>query len=376
MTMEPTTASILVVDDEKLIQDLLIRILQRGSYRNVKVASSTERASKLLETEHFDLILTDILMPGTSGIELLSYVHQSHPDIATLMISGANDERLAEKALSLGAYGYIIKPFRPNEVLIGVKNALRRQSLELENRTYRGQLEAKVELRTEDLSQALAKLQLAEKGVRSARTETIKRLAIAGEFRDEDTGRHVMRMSRFCEILALAVGVDDEFAESIREAGSLHDLGKIAIPDHILLKPGPLSAEERSVMETHAAIGHRMLSGSESPLLELAAEIALTHHEKLDGTGYPEGLAGESIPLSGRVAAIADVFDALTTDRVYRPAFPLAKAADMMKKDSGRHFDPDLLALFWDLMPRVLEIRDDYRNDPVALDASIPVLSR
>jgi putative two-component system response regulator len=374
--MEAITATILVVDDEELAQDLLIRILKRGSYRNVKVASSTERACKLLETENFDLILTDLHMPGTSGIELLSYVHQSHPDIATLMISGANDESLAEKALSLGAYGYIIKPFRPNEVLIGVKNALRRQALELENRFYREQLEAKVELRTKDLSQALTKLQLAEKGVRAARTETIKRLAIAGEFRDEDTGRHVMQMSRYCEMLVRAVGVDDQFTESMREAGSLHDLGKIAIPDHILLKPGPLSAEERSVMEAHAAIGHRMLRGSESPLLDLAAEIALTHHEKLDGTGYPNGLTGESIPLSGRIAAIADVFDALTTDRVYRPAFPLTEAADMMKKDSGRHFDPDLLALFWDLMPRVLEIRNDHRNDSVASDVAIPVLSR
>jgi putative two-component system response regulator len=373
MTMEPTTASILVVDDEELIQDLLIRILKRGGYRNIKVASSTERASKLLKTENVDLILTDIVMSGTSGIDLLSYVHQSHPDVATLVISGANDERLAEKALSLGAYGYIIKPFHPNEVLIGVKNALRRQSLELENRSYRQQLEAKVELRTKDLSQALTRLQLAEKGVRAARTETIKRLAIAGEFRDEDTGRHVMRMSRYCEILARAVGVDNESTEFMREAGSLHDLGKIAIPDLILLKPGPLSAEERSVMETHAAIGHRMLSGSESPLLELAAEIALTHHEKLDGTGYPDGLAGESIPLSGRIAAIADVFDALTTERVYRPAFPLSEAADMMKKDSGCHFDPDLLALFWELMPQVIAIRDRHEEELIASQSSIPV---
>jgi putative two-component system response regulator len=374
MTMEAITASILVVDDEELIQDLLIRILERGGYQDVKTASSADSAAKLLAPGNFDLILTDIHMPGTSGIELLSDVHQSHPEIATLMISGANDESLAEKALSLGAYGYIIKPFRSNEVLIGVKNALRRRALELENRAYREQLEAKVELRTEDLSQALTKLRLAEKGVRAARTETIKRLAITGEFRDEETGRHVMQMSRYCEILARAVGVEDDLTESIREAGSLHDLGKIAIPDRILLKPGPLSEEERLVMETHAAIGHRMLSGSESPLLELAAEIALSHHEKLDGTGYPNGLAGESIPLSGRIAAIADVFDALTTDRVYRPAFPLTEAADMMKKGSGRHFDSDLLALFWDLMPQVLGIKNDHLDQSATSHLSIPVL--
>jgi cyclic di-GMP phosphodiesterase len=358
MTMEQSIASILVVDDEELVQDLLIRILDRGGYPNVTVASSSEHASQLLQSENVDLILTDMHMPGTSGIGLLSYVHSSYPDIATLMISGGDDESLAEKALSLGAYGYIIKPFRPNEVLIGVKNALRRRALELENRAYRQQLETKVQLRTEDLSKALRKLRRAEKGVRSARTETIKRLAMAGEFRDEETGRHVLQMSRYCELLARAVGVDDGFAGSIREAGSLHDLGKIAIPDYILLKPGPLSAEERSVMQTHAVIGHRMLSGSESPLLELAAEIALSHHEKLDGTGYPNGLAGDSIPLSGRIAAIADVFDALTTDRVYRPAFSLAQATEMMKKDSGHQFDPDLLMRFWDLMPGALPTAD------------------
>jgi putative two-component system response regulator len=376
MTMEQNTASVLVVDDEELVQDLLVRILNRGGYGNVKVASSSERASKLLQSEDFDLILTDMHMPGTSGIGLLSYVHQSYPDIATLMISGANDESLAEKALSLGAYGYIIKPFRPNEVLIGVKNALRRRALELENRAYRQQLEDKVELRTADLSEALSKLRMAEKGVRAARTETIKRLAIAGEFRDEDTGRHVLQMSRYCEVLARAVGVDAGFRESIREAGSLHDLGKIAIPDHILLKPGPLSASERSVMQTHAEIGHRMLSGSESPLLELAAQIALTHHEKLDGTGYPNGLAGESIPLSGRIAAIADVFDALTTDRVYRPAFSLTQATDMMNNDSGSQFDPDLLALFWDLLPGVaLATRNDHQGDSIDFDLSIPALT-
>jgi putative two-component system response regulator len=376
MTMEQSTASVLVVDDEELVQDLLVRILARGGFQNVKVACSSERASALVESQGFDLILTDMHMPGTSGIGLLTYIHESYPDIATLMISGANDESLAEKALSLGAYGYIIKPFRPNEVLIGVNNALRRRALELENRVYRQELEEEVELRTRDLSQALSELRVAEKGVRAARTETIKRLAIAGEFRDEETGRHVMQMSRYCEILARAVGIDDGLTESIREAGSLHDLGKIAIPDRILLKPGPLSGEERSVMETHAAMGHRMLSGSESPLLELAAEIALSHHEKLDGTGYPNKLAGEAIPLSGRIAAIADVFDALTTDRVYRAAFSLNEAIDMMKKGSGGQFDPDLLSLFWEVMPGALATRADRRTANRSSDLSLPALAR
>ncbi len=228
-------------------------------------------------------------------------------------------------------------------------------------------------LRTEDLRRALTKLGLAEKDTRAARTETIKRLAMAGEFRDEETGRHVIQMSRYCEILARAAGVDNLLGDSIRDAGSLHDLGKIAIPDSILLKPGSLSPEERSVMQTHAEIGHRMLSASESPLLDIAAEIALTHHEKIDGTGYPNGLVGKAIPLSGRIAAIADVFDALTTDRVYRPAYPVREAAEIMKRDSGRHFDPDLLALFWDLMPEVLAIRGDLGRESIPTSCLMPV---
>jgi putative two-component system response regulator len=358
--------SILVVDDEELIQNVLIRILERGGYEDVKVASSSHGARLVLNTQPIDLILTDMDMPGESGLDLLTYINKRRPHIATLMITGVNDQSLAERALESGVYGYIIKPFRPNDVLIGVSSALRRRTLELEYRDHREHLETAMKLRTEDLTRALTKLGAAEKSTGAARTETIRRLAIAGEFRDEETGRHVIQMSRYCEMLARAAGVDNALRDSIRDAGSLHDLGKIAIPDSILLKPSSLSAEESAVMQTHAEIGHRMLSGSESPLLDLAAEIALTHHEKIDGTGYPNGLVGDSIPLSGRIAAIADVFDALTTDRVYRAAYSVKEATEIMERDSGRHFDRKLLALFWDLAPAVLAIRAEISRESLA----------
>jgi putative two-component system response regulator len=359
--MHTSEPCLLLVDDDDVIQGVLVRVLKEAGYRNIVTASSASDARAVLMTTNVDLVLTDMQMPGGSGLELLEHVHGSLSGVATLMITGADDPMLADKALALGAYGYIIKPFRQSEVVIGVSNALRRRDLELENRSHRDRLEDLVKLRTQDLWGAIVKLELSEKTVLASRTETIERLAVAGEFRDEETGAHVARMSRYCEVLAGAA-VEPDLQRSIREASSLHDVGKIGIPDGILLKPGPLTAEERSIMQEHAEIGHRILRDSESPLLRLAAEIAFTHHERIDGTGYPSGLAGDAIPLSGRIAAIADVFDALTSNRVYRRGFPLGEAVEMMKAESGTHFDADLLSLFWDVLPQIIDISDEYAS--------------
>lgn len=310
-----------------------------------------------------DLVLTDMQMPGGSGLALLEQIHEIKAEVATLMVTGTDDPELAERALALGAYGYIIKPFRQSELVIGVSNALRRQALERENRHYREKLEAKVKARTAELWEAIVRLETAGKSLRVSRTETIERLAIAGEFRDQETGFHVARMSWYCEIIARGCA-DEKLRSEIRDASSLHDVGKIGIPDDILLRPGPLSSEERSTMQEHTEIGHCILRGSDSPLLELAAEIALTHHEKVDGTGYPRQLEGDAIPLAGRIAAIADVFDALTSDRVYRARFQLMEAIEMMKKEAGTHFDADLLSIFWEHLPEVLGIQEEYRSEP------------
>ncbi|HEV2757666.1 MAG TPA: HD domain-containing phosphohydrolase [Actinomycetota bacterium] len=353
---------LLIVDDEQVMQVLLTHILRAAGYHHLMTASSVAEARCLLSVHDVDLVLTDMQMPGGSGLELLQHVHETLPGTATLMVTGTDDPDLAEQTLALGSYGYIIKPFRQSEVVIGVSNALRRQALERENRLYRDHLEETVKARTTELWEAVVRLEAAEKSLRASRRETIERLAIAGEFRDEETGSHVARMSRYCEILADGCA-DAALRGEIREASCLHDVGKIGIPDEILLRAGPLSAEERSTMQTHTEIGHCILRGSDSPLLELAAQIALTHHEKFDGTGYPRRLKGDAIPLAGRIAAIADVFDALTSDRVYRPRFPLLKAIEMMKKETGSHFDPDLLQVFWERLPEVLAVQEERASE-------------
>lgn len=366
-------ASILVVDDELSVQKLLVRALGRGGYDGVETASSAREARAVLADREFDLLLTDMQMPGGSGLDLLMHVRDEQPDTATMMVTGVDDTTLADQALDIGAYGYIIKPFKHSEVLINVSNALRRRALERENKDHRDRLEDKVRERTSGLWDAIKQLEHAEKAVRTSRSETIRRLAIAGEFRDEDTGRHVARMSLYCEVLSRAAGRDEEFCCSILEASQMHDVGKIGIPDSILLKPLGLTDDERRVMQTHTELGGRILCGSESPLLDMAATIALTHHERFDGSGYPNGLSGTDIPLEGRIASICDVFDALTTNRVYRRAFPVGVAVEMMKAAAGSQFDPALLDRFWDVLPEILCVKEANDSGGVAAMAgSVP----
>ena len=360
--MTRTGARLLVVDDEESVRTLLLNVLGRAGYLDLTPAASAEEARGILAAEETDLVITDMQMPGGSGLGLLEHVHENLPGVATLMVTGTDDAGLADKALALGAYGYIIKPFRMSEILIGVSNALRRRDLELENGRHRNHLEEMVKTRTEDLWETIVKLEVSEKSVTASRSETIYRLAVAGEFHDEDTGSHVIRMSRSCEILARESG-HEALSKVIREAASLHDVGKIGVQDSVLLKPGPLLPEERALMQKHSEFGHAILKDSESPLLRLAAEIALTHHERIDGSGYPSGLVANEISIAGRIAAIADVFDALTSDRIYRRAYPLVEAVDMMKADSGTHFDADLLSVFWDVLPEILTVQDRYRSE-------------
>jgi len=222
-------------------------------------------------------------------------------------------------------------------------------------------LESEVETSTSELKRALSELEIAQ-------AETVQRLSMAVEFRDEDTGAHIERIGRFSVLLAEHIGMDSEFCERLRHAAPLHDVGKVAIPDAILLKPGPLTPEERAIVETHAEEGHRLVRGSSSSILDMAATIALSHQEKWDGSGYPRGLKGEAIPIEGRIVAVADVFDALTSDRVYRKAFSVDEAIQMMREQRGRHFDPVLLDAFMEVLGRSgPDARDELRRDPAAL---------
>lgn len=225
----------------------------------------------------------------------------------------------------------------------------------------RAALEQEIEGRTSELKGALSALEIAQ-------AETVRRLSMAVEFRDEDTGAHIERIGRFSTLLAQHIGMDVAFCERLGHAAPLHDVGKVAIPDAILLKPGPLTAEERAIVETHAEEGHRLVRGSSSSILDMAATIALSHQEKWDGSGYPRGLKGETIPIEGRIVAVADVFDALTSDRVYRKAFSVDEAVQMMREQRGRHFDPVLLDAFMEVLGQTgPDAREQVRSDPAAL---------
>jgi len=342
-------ARILIVDDEPDVRAALERLL-RGDGHLAQHAGDLTEARRLLAEESFELALCDVHMPGESGLELVRQVLSERADVAMVMVTGADDPGLAETALELGAYGYVVKPFRPTEVVIAVANALRRRRLEIENRGHREHLEQLVGERTAALKRS--------------REETIQRLARAAEFRDHETGRHIERVSRYCFLLARRFGLAPERCELLRIASPLHDIGKIAIPDHVLLKPAQLSIEERALMERHAELGHQMLAGSDEPLLELAALLAWTHHEHYDGSGYPRGISGEAIPLEGRIIAVADVFDALTSERPYRPALPLEETLRLMRAGRGGHFEPALLDLFLEGLEELLAVRERFRDEP------------
>jgi cyclic di-GMP phosphodiesterase len=333
---------VLIVDDDEQIRRMYGRILVADDYE-CALAASCAQARGLLAEGEFSLAICDLRMPGESGLDLVREIQYKHPDTVVLMASGEDDPMIAEIASDNGAYGYMVKPFSRNQLLIGVSNALYRRRLEQQSGLQRQRLEQAVEERTTELRAAI-------EGLRISQEETVHRLSRAVEMRDVQTGGHIERIGDISELLGSHLGLPDDRVELLRIAAPMHDVGKLGIPDRILLKPGELTDEERGEMQRHAEIGHDLLSGSESKLLEVAALIALTHHERFDGSGYPRGLEGEEIPLEGRIVAVADVFDALVSDRVYRPAFPVEQAVEEMKAGRGTQFDPVVLdALFENL---------------------------
>ncbi|MFO0773741.1 MAG: response regulator [Nitrospiraceae bacterium] len=362
---------ILVIDDEEAVRRLLASLLERHGYKCAMAGDAREARQRMAEQD-FALALCDVNMPGESGMDLARHILTGDSTTACIMITGLDSPLLANAALDMGAFGYIIKPFEMHEVMISVANALRRRRLELENRNHMNTLEQMVRTRTIALQQALEWLERSEKELRLSREETIQRLAIAAEFRDQATAKHIQRMSRYCELLARKLGLSEEQCDLIRTASPMHDIGKIGTPDHVLLKPGKFTPEEFTVISQHAEIGYRILSGSDAELLKVAAIIAWTHHERYDGTGYPRGLKGDAIPLEGRITAIADSFDALTTQRVYKPAFTNDHAVELMRKHRGTHFDPALLDLFLESMDDVLRIQRDYADPPPDPAINIP----
>jgi putative two-component system response regulator len=345
--METNRQHILIVDDDKQIQDLIATFVKREGYK-CSLAGSGEQALSTLEETPIELMISDIDMEGMTGVELLKMALNRYPDLAVIMVTGISDRETAIETLHMGAYGYITKPFHLNELVINITNALRRRQLEIENRRHREELEMLVEERTRELFKS--------------REESIQILSKAAEFRDDETAKHTIRMGRFCEQLALLQGLSKTFCYKLKNAAPLHDVGKIGISDAILLKPGKLTPEEFEVIKTHCEIGYRILSESTSDILLLGAEIALTHHEKYDGSGYPRGLVGDEIPISGRLAAVCDVFDALTSNRVYNKAISVNKALEIIREGRGKHFDPGILDNFVNNIDLITEIQSRYAD--------------
>jgi len=362
--MKELKGSVLVVDDIKANVDFLLETL--GDAYEVAVAMDGESALQAVAENRPDIILLDIMMSGMDGYEVCRRLKADTATeaIPVIFITAMTEVVDETKGLELGAVDYISKPFSPAIVLARVKThfslLLASRELEQQNET----LEVRVAERTEGLRLTLNKLHQASLG-------TITRLARAAEYRDEDTGEHILRMSYYSAAVARQMGLGDTVAQSILYAAPMHDVGKIGIDDKILLKPGPLNDEEWVVMKTHTTIGGKILSGAKTGYLMLAEIIALTHHEHWDGTGYPYGYKGKQIPLVGRIAAISDVFDALTIKRPYKNAFALDKSFGIIQEGRGTHFDPEVVDAFFQAKDEILAIKEKYSDGDEASSAEM-----
>jgi putative two-component system response regulator len=339
---------ILIVDDEPANLKLLDKMLRSQGYHSLVLADDPRLVVDLYRITRPALILLDINMPHLDGYKVMEQLKALNdpllPPIVILTAQHGKDYLL--RALAAGARDFIGKPFDRNELLMRVRNLLDAQMAHRLVYDQKAVLEDMVRARTEEL--------------RHTRLQIVQRLGMAAEYRDEETGNHILRMSHICALLARAIGWSEAECELILNASPMHDIGKIGIPDVIMLKPGKFEPHEWEIMKTHAAIGEKLLDGDDSDLMRMAREIALTHHEKWDGSGYPNGLAGEAIPLAGRIAALADVFDALTSVRPYKKAWTVEAAVDLIKDNSGKHFDPALVEMFLQELPGIVAIRERF----------------
>lgn len=322
---------ILIVDDEPKNLDALTRILHNAGYTNTYATSDPTEGLTLYSELDPDLLLLDLNMPVLDGLaimERLKQVAPRHGYLSVLVLTGDTSRQARRRAPGYGCKRLFTKPFEIDEVLLRIHNLLETRQLHREITTHNLVLEERVRERTIELG--------------AAQIETLERLARAAEFRDDETGRHTQRVGRLAALLGREIGLNEEEIVLLRRAAPLHDVGKIGIADWILLKPGPLTGAERATMQTHTTIGAKILSGGRSPVMRVAEEIALCHHEKWDGSGYPAGRVGERVPLTARIVAVAHVFDALSSARVYRPAWPMDEVFAQIKRQRGIHFDPVL----------------------------------
>ncbi len=333
ITADSMKANILFVDDEPMMRDLLKSTMEATNC-SCYFAENGKEALRLLAWQSFDVVVTDIGMPVMNGIELAKIIKKDFaPDV--IVITGQSHSYQYDEIISIGASDFIEKPFSPTEMKLRINRVLKERSLKQSaERTH------------EELKESYL--------------DSIHRMVMAAEYKDEDTGDHIVRIGKYCTLLAERLNLSEVFLETINYAAPMHDIGKIGIPETILLKPGKLTEDEFDVIKTHTLIGARLLSKSKSNILQMAHEIALSHHEKFNGRGYPNQLIGTDIPLAGRLVAIADTFDALTSKRPYKDPYPKEVVYDVMKKERCEHFDPDILDVFIDNFDQFFEIREKF----------------
>ncbi|MES2153126.1 MAG: HD domain-containing phosphohydrolase [Pseudomonadota bacterium] len=340
---------VVIVDDTHINLVLMSRLMEKLENVSTVAFLSAQEALHWCQTNPYDLLVLDYMMPDLNGLDFMDRLGgdpRERPPV--LMVTASQDIEIRHRALESGANDFLIKPIDKVEFLARTRNMLelRRATVALQNRAS---------WLASEVNKATAELRAREQ-------ETILLLCRASEYRDPETGAHIQRMAHYSCLIAAELGLSAEEQEFILNAAPMHDIGKVGTPDHILLKPGRLDADEMAIMRQHAVIGYNILKSSEARMLQLAAEIAFSHHERFDGAGYPQGLTGEAIPLVGRIVAVADVFDALTSVRPYKTAWTLEAARDYLQENSGSHFDPQCVDALLGCWPAVLEIRARFRD--------------
>lgn len=331
-----STVRVLIVDDEPAAAKLLSVILAPPAFQ-CTIARDGRAALVVLDKESFGAIISDLCMPGINGMELLAEARRQHPHVAFLVTTGVDDVEVGVQAMRAGADDYLVKPLQASSVVAALERALHKQDLEQQVESYRQHLEAMVSQRTRQLQEALQKIELSYE-------ETLRALAAAIDLRDSETAGHSRRVCQYSTEIGRAMGLPREKLSVIARGGYLHDIGKLGIPDAVLLKPGPLTPEERKLMQQHVQIGFDLVKGI--PFLADAAEIILAHHERYDGSGYPRGLRGDEIPLGAQIFAVADTLDAITSDRPYRRASPFQVGIETVRRESGRQFATEIVRIF------------------------------